>query len=359
MANQPAGFQFAKPYDPTNPVSSDMRYGKYNGTTTIPFVNTTEALDLIKPALRYQGLQCVIVNGSSVSLYWFRNGTADTDLVLLQTDIDTDGFELADNKVIAVRNLPDASDGNYPSERAVRILANTHQQDIADADGKAEAALDAYEQEITDRNNAIAAAVLNLQDGVAPQYNTLKKIVQAFAGFQTQQSFETFAAFQAFNVTNLPFQAFVENDGDGRWALYQATTTGVNAGYRKISDPDLLNAAMTDAQIKAAYERNGNTNAFTDAFKSKLDGITSDFTFSFPQPVRFYKDYFANTATIINAIGDGVTQIRYSTNGGTSYTPINLPFSGTMVIPAGWVLWRIDFPNSAVAIAAVNIKLLS
>jgi hypothetical protein len=93
MAEQLAGFQFAKPFDVTNPVSTDKRYGKFNGSITTPFSSKAEALDLIKPALRYQGLQCVILNGASIGLYWWRDGVADEQLVLLQTDVDLSNYQ--------------------------------------------------------------------------------------------------------------------------------------------------------------------------------------------------------------------------------------------------------------------------
>jgi hypothetical protein len=97
MAEQLAGFQFAKPFDVTNPVSTDKRYGKFNGSSTTPFVSKAEALDLIKPALRYQGLQCVIANGASIGLYWWRDGVADEQLVLLQTDVDLKDYITTEN----------------------------------------------------------------------------------------------------------------------------------------------------------------------------------------------------------------------------------------------------------------------
>ncbi len=80
------------------------------------------------------------------------------------------------------------------------------------------------------------------------------------------------AARDAYDVPAVPFNVMVNDDGDGNWALYMAVTTGVGATFRKTSDPDLLNAVMTNAAIKIAYESNSNTNAFTDAEKLKLGG---------------------------------------------------------------------------------------
>ncbi|WP_295772879.1 hypothetical protein [uncultured Mucilaginibacter sp.] len=241
------------------------------------------------------------------------------------------------NKVQTVSSLTQATPTNYPSERAVRLL---------------------HDQEIADRNSAISNAINSIKDDVNPQFDTLKKIADAFVGSPVQKSFSSLTERNAFNVSRLPFQAFVTNDGDGKWALYQAISTGSSATYVKISDPDLLNTALSDQQIKAAYERNLDTNVFTNADKEKLSGVTKDFTLSFPQPVRFYKDYFQNDVVISEAIGDGVNLLRYSTDGGKVFEQITLPFSGSLKIRAGWIIWRIDFPNTTVALAAVNIKLL-
>lgn len=59
-------------------------------------------------------------------------------------------------------------------------------------------------------------------------------------------------ARDAYDVVKLPTSIFVLDDGDGRWALYKATTLGHPATFVKLSDPDLLNAVMNTAQIKAA-----------------------------------------------------------------------------------------------------------
>lgn len=89
------------------------------------------------------------------------------------------------------------------------------------------------------------------------------------AGAQLQAG--TIALRDAINIPKIGTQVFVINDGDGKWALYQATTTGVGATFVKLSDPDLLNAVMSNATIKAAYESNPDTNALTNALKLAYD----------------------------------------------------------------------------------------
>lgn len=113
-----------------------------------------------------------------------------------------------------------------------------------------------------------------IKDGVPTDGNTFLKLYNKIISGFNEQTFNNLTERDAYNVISLPFQAFVLDDGDGKWALYKATSTGVGATYIKISDPDLLNAAMTAAQIKTAYESNPDTNAFTNALLAKLNAIT-------------------------------------------------------------------------------------
>jgi hypothetical protein len=116
-------------------------------------------------------------------------------------------------------------------------------------------------------------AILALKDGVASPGDTLQKLYNLILGASAEAYVSDIAERDAYDIPHLPFSIFVIDDGDGRWAKYQATTTGVGANFVKLSDPDLLNAVMSAAAIKAAYESNSDTNAFTNALKTKLEGI--------------------------------------------------------------------------------------
>lgn len=67
---------------------------------------------------------------------------------------------------------------------------------------------------------------------------------------------------------------FVTNNGDGKWARYIVTSTvdgtGANSTWAVIMDEDVYLNANSAAEIKTAYESNADTNAFTDAEKTKL-----------------------------------------------------------------------------------------
>jgi hypothetical protein len=131
-------------------------------------------------------------------------------------------------------------------------------------------------------DDKISAYDLLLKDGVPAEGNSMQKLYNAVIAGLVEKQFNTIALRNAYNVPRLPFQAFVSDDGDGKWAVYRATTTGVNATYIKTSDPDLLNAALSASAIKAAYESNPDTYAFTNALLTKLNAIAVGATANTP-----------------------------------------------------------------------------
>lgn len=164
--------------------------------------------------------------------------------------------------------------------------AINHSHAIADVtglqgalDSKAAAGHTHTAAQISDFATAVGALITTydtqLKDGVPAAGNTLQKLYNLILGQFSEVTVATLAERNAYNVAKLPLNVFVLDDGDGRWALYRATSTGVNATYVKLSDPDLLNAALSAAQIKAAYESNPDTNAFTNALLAKLQGLTN------------------------------------------------------------------------------------
>ena len=135
----------------------------------------------------------------------------------------------------------------------------------------------AQQTELNNRENTgVAASLIDaLKDSVPTAGNTLKKLYNMFVAGSGSDIVANIASRDAYNIPSLLFQLFVEDDGDGRWALYSATTIGVGATFVKLSDPDLLNAVMSGSQIAAAYESVSGVNRFTTALKTKLENISS------------------------------------------------------------------------------------
>lgn len=152
------------------------------------------------------------------------------------------------------------------------------------------------------------AAIADLKDGVPTAGDSLQKLYNLVITSQDQFTVPDSAALAAFNVLNLNIQIFVVDDGDGNWALYKPTSTGIDANFIKISDPDLLNAVLSATAIKTAYESNPNTNAFTNALKSKLDSFTAIFTTGL-------KDAYDTAATWVSANSAAIAELLSNTSG--------------------------------------------
>lgn len=122
------------------------------------------------------------------------------------------------------------------------------------------------------------AALSTLRGAVPASGDTLEKLYQLLSGNRTVHAVDDIAGRDALTSVLVGDQVFVEDDGDTRWAIYMvvnATTPLTSASFVKVSDPDLINEALSAGQIKALYESNIDTNAFTDAEKAYLAALLS------------------------------------------------------------------------------------
>ena len=98
------------------------------------------------------------------------------------------------------------------------------------------------------------------------------------AGAENAISVADIAARNALANLKVSDRIFVSNDGDDKWAIYIVTAItdggGATSTFEKVADQDLFDNAMTRAAVKAAYESNADTNAFTDAEKAKVGHIS-------------------------------------------------------------------------------------
>jgi hypothetical protein len=98
------------------------------------------------------------------------------------------------------------------------------------------------------------------------------------AGAENAYSVATITARGALTGLKVADRVFVSNDGDSNWALYIVTAitngNGSTSTFEKIADEDLFTNAISGSAVKAAYENNSNTNAYTDAEKNKLAHIS-------------------------------------------------------------------------------------
>jgi hypothetical protein len=176
------------------------------------------------------------------------------DLVAFLDELEVGGLTLGETDTTAYRG--DRGKTAYDHSQVAHAPANAVSQAQTYTDGQ----------------------VTALKDGVASAGDSLQKLYNLILAGSAEVTVANITARDAYNVPHLPFNIFVTDDGDTRWALYKATTTGTGATFVKISDPDLLNAVMSNSAIKTAYESNADTNAFTNALLTKLNGIASGAT---------------------------------------------------------------------------------
>ena len=92
--------------------------------------------------------------------------------------------------------------------------------------------------DITDLGATIDAKITTLKDSVPTDGNTLKKLYELIINGATDIVVADIAARDALDIKNAHTSVFVQDAGNSKWALFKATTTGANATYVKLSDPD-------------------------------------------------------------------------------------------------------------------------
>lgn len=185
----------------------------------------------------------------------------DADDLIIYNSVDLTVKHLWENIFVAVKILS-AGAGSASADQLMVLDSAGNVKKLA-----ANYVQDTIDDSIETYDTALKASVPTPGDNLNKLYNLI------VGGFK-EVTVANIAARNAYNVTALPQNIFVTDDGDGNWALYKATTTGVGATFVKISDPDLLNAAMSASQIRTAYLSNVGTEEFTTSLLTKLNAIT-------------------------------------------------------------------------------------
>lgn len=87
----------------------------------------------------------------------------------------------------------------------------------------------------------------------------------------TNYTVANIAARNALTGLTIGDNVFVRDNGDSKWAIYKVTAlVGTTPTFDVIMDQDVYLNSISAASIKAAYESNPDTNAFTNAQKTKV-----------------------------------------------------------------------------------------
>ena len=169
----------------------------------------------------------------------------------------------------------------------------------------------------------ITTAIDAIKANVPAAGDNLNKLYDLVVSSFKEVTVATVAARDLYNVTALPTNVFVTDDGDGKWALYKATTTGVGATFVKLSDPDLLNAAVSMAFTPENAANKSIDGTFTD---------NSDITYPSQKAVKTYAD--TKLAKNVDIVAGTATKITYDAKG---------------LVTAGAALVEADLPSLAIS----------
>jgi hypothetical protein len=68
-------------FDNNSPQAIDRAYGKVVAGVTVPFASVAEANAMVNVAYRHKGKTVLIIDGATVSEFWWKDGTANVNLV--------------------------------------------------------------------------------------------------------------------------------------------------------------------------------------------------------------------------------------------------------------------------------------
>jgi hypothetical protein len=324
-----------------------LEKGVFTGEPTHAPTNTELILEELSKMLRKDGSRPMtgdldmdgngIDNVGSVTLY-DASGTAvltynGTDLILNKgasnEEILTDTITLADvaNVIetnIATDDILIRSGTNY-----VNISKADFLQAVTDRLTVNESAITTLQTDKEDKSNKITAwntptdiqypsakltkDTLDLKEntankgatnGYAPLVSGLIPSAYIPNSYDNYEEVATYADLPATGRESTVYVVITDETSGGNTSTYRWT----GSVYGKISD------VLSASEVKTLYESNANTNAYTDAEKSKLAGLPSD-VYSEPEVDGIIADYFS---------GYGVTQTDLTTTALTDTDTLSL-----------------------------------
>lgn len=174
-----------------------------------------------------------------------------------------------------------------------------------------------------------------LLDGVPTEGNTLNKLYHLFTAGNVQLQVPSLAARDALDITTTAVTVFVEDIGDGTWAVYKPATTGVAATFMMLlQKTDFAANTGTSVEVTANKDTDGS---FIE---------NSDDKYPSQRAVKTYVD-----SRIRSAGPQGAGAIASSVHSVNGYTP---DLNGNVVTPYIATINGVH-PNSSHDISLTNL----
>ena len=208
---------------------------------------------------------------ASVSTNATNIATNQTNIAQNTTDIATNATNIATNTADIATNASNISANTTAiGANTANITANTNAITTLDGEVLKKA------QNLADVPNK-ATARTNLEVDSSSEVDA--KIAAAGLALGTNYAVANHTEKDALTGLVVGDNIYITDDGDGKWATYTVTAVTDGAGststYEKLMDEDVYLNAISASSIKASYESNADTNAFTDAYKTQLDNLGS------------------------------------------------------------------------------------
>lgn len=184
--------------------------------------------------------------------------------------INNDIAQEAATRALAVGTLADLA----TSAKTNLVVAINEVKGLADAAGDTSGTALQKANNLSDLSDVTLARIAL---SVYSQAETDNAIRQAKLDLGTNFNVANIAARDAMADLDTADRVFVQDAGDGKWAIFipeAVNSAGAPTGWIRIGDQESLENAVSAAGIKAAYESNPDTNAYTDADKAKLGLLT-------------------------------------------------------------------------------------
>ena len=238
-----------------------------------------------------------------------------------------DSKDYTDGEVAVLENRLDIIEGGQNVEGSIAFLVNDGiQSSIAYTDGEiavVEGRLDIIEGN-DETAGSIAKALADAKDYAD------NEIILAKTALGTNFVVDNIAERDALTDLTIGDNVFVNNAGNNRWAQFKVINDDPLT-FTKIMDQTILINAIDGPGIKAAYESNEDTNAFTDERLSDLTAL---------------KNVTLNIAS--------KAQAEEGTNNGKYMTPLRtaeaIAFQTSALLTSGSYITQSDLDNTIASI---------